>query len=208
LIPNLSPNANAYPSIHRFRSGHVTTQSRKINANSPFAERKQTADRKLFCRILLKKPSFFWTDFFIKLGPQIRLLPVPNFGVNTKLYEIVVPTLYGTSKSNFVPDRLTFQIARTTISPNYPGEMFEISDRAVLVVSADVPPQAGEPDEQCIQRENANAARATIHHQEVDAATTIASQPTDNVVQGAGDQPGGNVFNGAQLPMAPAAPQQ
>jgi hypothetical protein len=32
-------------------------------------------------------------------------------------------------------DLLMFQIARTTISPNYPGEMFEISDREVLVVS-------------------------------------------------------------------------
>jgi hypothetical protein len=32
----------------------------------------------------LKKPSFFWTDFFIKLGPQIRLLLVPNFGVNSR----------------------------------------------------------------------------------------------------------------------------
>jgi hypothetical protein len=96
LIPNLSPSANAYTSIRPFRSGHVTTQSRKISANSPFAERKQTADRKLFCRILLKKPSFFWTDFFIKLGPQIRLLPVPNFGVNT------CPFNYGI-KSDFIP---------------------------------------------------------------------------------------------------------
>jgi hypothetical protein len=50
------------------------------------------------------------------------------------------------------PDRLAFQIARTTISPNYPGEMFEISDREVLVVSADVPPQPGETDGECIQR--------------------------------------------------------
>jgi hypothetical protein len=41
----------AYPSIRPFRSGHVTTRSRKINANSPFAERKQTADRKLLYRI-------------------------------------------------------------------------------------------------------------------------------------------------------------
>jgi hypothetical protein len=96
LIPNLSPSANAYPSIRPFRSGHVTTQSRKISANSPFAERKQTADHKLLCRILLKKPSFFWTDFFIKLGPQIRLLPVPNFGVN------ICPFNYGI-KSDFIP---------------------------------------------------------------------------------------------------------
>jgi hypothetical protein len=58
LIPNLSPSANAYPSIRPFRSGHVTMQSREISANSPFAERKQTADRKFLCRILLKKPSF------------------------------------------------------------------------------------------------------------------------------------------------------
>jgi hypothetical protein len=64
LIPNLSPSANAYPSIRPFRLGHVTTQSRKISVNNPFAERKQTADRKLLCRILLKKPYFFWTDFF------------------------------------------------------------------------------------------------------------------------------------------------
>jgi hypothetical protein len=63
LIPNLSPSANVYPSIRPFRSGHVTTQSRKISANSPFAELKRTADRKLFCRILLKKPSFLRTDF-------------------------------------------------------------------------------------------------------------------------------------------------
>jgi hypothetical protein len=82
LIPILSPSANAYPSIRPFRSGHVTTQSREIIANSPFVERKQTADRKLLCRILLKKPSFFWMDFFTKLSPQIRLPPVPNFGVN------------------------------------------------------------------------------------------------------------------------------
>jgi hypothetical protein len=38
------------------------------------------------------------------------------------------------------PDRLAFQIARTTISPNYPGEELETLDREILVVSADVPP--------------------------------------------------------------------
>jgi hypothetical protein len=32
LIPNLSLNAITYPSIRPFRSGHVTTQSRKISA--------------------------------------------------------------------------------------------------------------------------------------------------------------------------------
>jgi hypothetical protein len=76
------PNANAYPSIRPFRSGHVITQSRKISTNSPSAERKRTADLKLLCRIFLKKPSFSRTDFSTKLGPPIRLLPVPKFGVN------------------------------------------------------------------------------------------------------------------------------
>jgi hypothetical protein len=82
LIPNLSLSAIAYPSIRPFRSGHVITQSRKISANSFLAERKQTADREPLRRIFLEKPSFFRTDFFIKLGPQVRLLPVPNFCVS------------------------------------------------------------------------------------------------------------------------------
>jgi hypothetical protein len=82
LIPNLSLNAISYPSIRPFHLGHVIMQSRKISANSFLAERKPIADRELFCRIFLEKPSFFRTDFFIKLGPQIRLLPVPNFSVN------------------------------------------------------------------------------------------------------------------------------
>jgi hypothetical protein len=55
-------NANAYPPTRPFRSGHITTQSCEISANSPFAERKQTADRKFLCRILLKKPSFCEPD--------------------------------------------------------------------------------------------------------------------------------------------------
>jgi hypothetical protein len=83
LIPNLSLCAIAYPSIRLFRSGHVITQSRKISANSFLAERKPTADHELLCRIFLEKPSFFRTDFFTRLGPQVRLLPVPNFCVNT-----------------------------------------------------------------------------------------------------------------------------
>jgi hypothetical protein len=82
LIPNLSLNAIAYPSIHSFRSSHIITQSRKISANSFLAERKPTADRELLCQIFLERPSFFRTDFLTKLGPQIRLIPLPNFGVN------------------------------------------------------------------------------------------------------------------------------
>jgi hypothetical protein len=44
LIPNLSLNAIAYPSIRLFRSGHVTTQSRKISTTVFLAERKRIAD--------------------------------------------------------------------------------------------------------------------------------------------------------------------
>jgi hypothetical protein len=46
LIPNLSLNAIAYPSIHPFRSGHVTTQSRKISATVFLLNRSElpTAD--------------------------------------------------------------------------------------------------------------------------------------------------------------------
>jgi hypothetical protein len=57
-------------------------------------------------------------------------------------------------------DRLAFQIARTTISPNYPGEDSETLDREILAVFADVPPQDGETDEQRQECENADAARA------------------------------------------------
>jgi hypothetical protein len=95
LIPNLSLSAIAYPSIHPLRSGHVIAQSHKISANSFPAERKQIADRGLLCRIFLKKPSFSRTDLFTGLDPQIRLLPLPNFGVN------ICPFNYGI-KSNFI----------------------------------------------------------------------------------------------------------
>jgi hypothetical protein len=56
------------------------------------------------------------------------------------------------------PDRLAFQVAHTTISPNYLGEELETLDRQILVISADVPPQEGETDTQRQERENANAA--------------------------------------------------
>jgi hypothetical protein len=46
LIPNISLNAIAYPSIRPFRSGHVTTQSRKISATIflPNGSKLPTAD--------------------------------------------------------------------------------------------------------------------------------------------------------------------
>jgi hypothetical protein len=68
------------------------------------------------------------------------------------------------------PDRLVFQVAHTTISPNYLGEELETLDRQIVVVSADVPPQDGETNEQCQERENANAARAVRRQQEIAAA--------------------------------------
>jgi hypothetical protein len=58
------------------------------------------------------------------------------------------------------PDCLAFQVAHTTISPNYLGEEFETLDRQILAVSTDIPPQDGETDEQHQEGENANAARA------------------------------------------------
>jgi hypothetical protein len=88
------------------------------------------------------------------------------------------------------PDRLAFQIARTTNSPNYSGEVFETPDREVLVVSTDVPPQDGETDEQHVEHENANAARAVRHQQELVAAAPGAEQSPDNI--------------GMQAPAAPA----
>jgi hypothetical protein len=79
------------------------------------------------------------------------------------------------------PDRLVFQIARTTISPNYPREEFETLDRQILVVSTDVPPQDGETDGQCQERENANAARAVRRQQEIAAAAQAhANNQTNN----------------------------
>jgi hypothetical protein len=74
------------------------------------------------------------------------------------------------------PNRLVFQIVRTTISPNYPGEELETLDREILVVSTDVPPQDGETEEHCMERENANAARATHQQQELAAAAPAAGQ--------------------------------
>jgi hypothetical protein len=103
------------------------------------------------------------------------------------------------------PDRLAFQIARTTISPNYLGEELETLDREILVVSADVPPQDGETGEQCQERENTYAISAARRQQELAAA-----------IPGAGQQPGQQPLNvgqvndntGQQAPAAPAAPQQ
>jgi hypothetical protein len=98
-----------------------------------------------------------------------------------------------------------FQIACTTISPNYPGEEFETVDREILVVSTDVPPQDGETDEQRQERENANATRAVRRQQEIATATLGAGQQLGQQPLNAGQV---NANTGQQAPAAPAAPQQ
>jgi hypothetical protein len=70
--------------------------------------------------------------------------------------------------------------------------VFEIPDLEVLAVFVDVPPQDGETDEQCIERENSNAARAVRRQQKL-AAVAAAKQPAGNI--------------GMQAPAAPAAAQ-
>jgi hypothetical protein len=97
-------------------------------------------------------------------------------------------------------DRLAFQVAHTTISPNYPGKEFETLDRQILVVSADVPPQDGETDEQRQERENANTARAVRRQQELAVAAPGVGQPPANASQV-------NANVGQQAPAAPTAPQ-
>jgi hypothetical protein len=103
------------------------------------------------------------------------------------------------------PDRLAFQIARTTISPNYPGEELETLDREILVVSTDVPPQDGENDEQRQERENTNAARAVRQQLELDAPAPGAGQQPFQQPVNAGQA---NDNASQQVPAAPAAPQQ
>jgi hypothetical protein len=119
------------------------------------------------------------------------------------------------------PDRLAFQVAHTTISPNYPGEELETLDRQILVVSADVPPQDGETDEQRQECENANAARAVRRQQEIAAAAPGAGlQPanTEQVNASAGQVNANagqvnanarqvNANAGQQELVAPAVPQ-
>jgi hypothetical protein len=82
LIPNLSPKRECL-SIHS--SLPLGPRHHAIPQN----QCKQSLCRtEANCRPqaplpnLLKKPSFSRTDFSTKLGPQIRLLPIPNFGVN------------------------------------------------------------------------------------------------------------------------------
>jgi hypothetical protein len=73
------------------------------------------------------------------------------------------------------------------------------------VVSVDVPPQAGETDEQHVQRENANDTRGVHRQEKINATAAATGQPDANVVPSAGDQPTCNIEG--QAPTAPAAHQ-
>jgi hypothetical protein len=103
------------------------------------------------------------------------------------------------------PDRLAFQIARTTISPNYPGEELETLDRQILIVSADVPPQDGETDEQRQECEKTNAARPVQRQQEIAATAPGVGQQLGQQPLNAGQV---NANAEQQALAAPAAPQQ
>jgi hypothetical protein len=80
-------------------------------------------------------------------------------------------------------DRLAFQVAHTTFSPNYAGEEFETPDRQILVVSADAPPQDEETDEQRQECENSNATRAVRRQREVTAPAPGAGLQPANAGQ-------------------------
>jgi hypothetical protein len=64
-------------------------QSREISANSSLAEQKQNRRPRPPLPNLFEETFLLWMGFFTKLGPQIRLPYVPNFGVN------ICPSNYG-----------------------------------------------------------------------------------------------------------------
>jgi hypothetical protein len=83
LIPNLSLNAIAYPSIHLFRSGHVITQNPTKSAQQ-FPCRTEANCRSRTLLPNSSKETFLLPDGFLtELDPQVWLLTLPNFGVNT-----------------------------------------------------------------------------------------------------------------------------
>jgi hypothetical protein len=97
LIPNLSLRAIAYLSIHLFRSGHIIPQNPTKSAQQ-FPCRTEVNCRP---RTLLPNSSeetFLLPDGFLtELDPQVRLLTLPNFGVN------ICPFNYGI-KVFFIPE--------------------------------------------------------------------------------------------------------
>jgi hypothetical protein len=82
LIPNLSPKCECL-------SIHSSLRLGPCHHAIPQNQRKQSLCRtEANCRPQVPLPNPFeetflhWTRFFTKPGPQIRLPPVPNFGVN------------------------------------------------------------------------------------------------------------------------------
>jgi hypothetical protein len=102
------------------------------------------------------------------------------------------------------PDRLAFQIAHTIVFLNYLGEELETLYHEVLVVSADVPPQDGETNEQHQERENANTTRAIRQQQELVVAIPAAGQQPGQEPVNAGQV---NDTAGQKAPATLAAPQ-
>jgi hypothetical protein len=66
---NYRPNANAYPSIRLFPSGHVTMRSCEISANSSLAERKQNCRPRASLPNLFEETFLIWTRFFYQARP-------------------------------------------------------------------------------------------------------------------------------------------
>jgi hypothetical protein len=67
----------------------------KTSANSPFAERWRTADRKLLSESSEEIFSAEWY-FINKLGPHVSVFPVPIFGVNRYMVWMILLTLLTT----------------------------------------------------------------------------------------------------------------
>jgi hypothetical protein len=84
----------------------------------------KTADREHLCQIFLKKPSFSWTGLFTKLGPQIRLPPVPNFGVNSGKWRISrFPGSQAQGLFLHAPDQASWHTQATEQSKLHPGSL-------------------------------------------------------------------------------------
>jgi hypothetical protein len=82
LIPNLSLSMIAYPSIHLFHSGHVIMQN-PTKSVQQFPCRTEANCRPQTLLPNSSEETFLLPDgFLIELDPQVRLLTLPNFGVN------------------------------------------------------------------------------------------------------------------------------
>jgi hypothetical protein len=85
LIPNLSPKCEClsiHSSLPLGPRHHAMPQNQRIQS---LYRTEANCRPQAPLPNLLKKSFSARRDFFTKLGPQIRLSPVPNFGVNTVL---------------------------------------------------------------------------------------------------------------------------